>query len=300
METFIIGSGGLIGSAILDKVANSKTFPIKMPWENLEKCISILESWTIENPNTGIVWAAGTGGVSAPNETLHSETKLFQAFLAALERNRTKISYVLLVSSAGGVYGEVPDEVITESTIPNPISDYGLMKLQQESELIELANEFKLRALIARISNAYGTAQKLDKKQGLISLLVKSALDREPITIYVPMETKRDYIYASDVGEKISRFISECSSQDSNVSIKIIASGFSYSISQIVSEIDRLIGVSTPLVLSKQRETNLQPRSLVFKSEYMKEVDDYQCISLADGIRAVIESQRTLKQNTSC
>ena len=121
-----------------------------MPWENLEKCISILESWTIEKLDTGIVWAAGTSGVSAANETIDSEMRLFRAFLDAVKRNERKIRYVLLVSSAGGVYGEVPDEKITESTLPNPISEYGQMKLQQEGELIELASGCQLRVLICR------------------------------------------------------------------------------------------------------------------------------------------------------
>ena len=292
METFILGSGGLIGSAILGTVANAKPFPIKMPWENLEKCISILESWTIEKLDTGIVWAAGTSGVSAANETIDSEMRLFRAFLDAVKRNERKIRYVLLVSSAGGVYGEVPDEKITESTLPNPISEYGQMKLQQEGELIELASGCQLRVLIARISNAYGIAQKLDKKQGLISLLVKAALTGDAITIYVPVETKRDYIYTDDIGKKIGRFISEFELMDSKVEVKIIASGVSYSISEIVSEIDRLTGVSTPIIFANQRETSLQPNSLTFESAIMRSIDDYQCVSLADGVKMIIKNQQ--------
>ena len=296
LETFIIGSKGLIGSAILDNLANSKPFPIRMPWESLEKCISILESWNIEKPNTGIVWAAGTSGVSATDDTLDFEVELFRAFLSALKRNEDNISYVLLASSAGGVYGEVRDEIITESTIPNPISAYGKMKLVQENELIQLAHKSQFNALIARISNAYGTAQNLEKKQGLISLLVKAALVGEPITIYVPMETKRDYIYSKDVGKKISRFISECQTSGSKVKVKIITSGAIHSIAEIVSEIDRLMGISTPIIFANQRETNLQPNSLVFRSVIMTAIDDYQCVSLADGINMIINGQQMRKQ----
>jgi UDP-glucose 4-epimerase len=169
------------------------------------------------------------------------------------------------------------------------------MKLQQENELIELSSKFQFRVRIARISNAYGTEQKLDKKQGLISLLVKAALDSQEITIYVPMETKRDYIYAEDIGKKVSRFVLENEENDSKVKVKIIASGFSYTISDIVSEIDRLTGNSTPIVFANQRETSLQPKSLVFESVIMTSIDNYKCVSLTEGIEKLIISQQIRK-----
>ena len=263
-----------------------------MPWDNLEQCISNFESWSVAKPNTGIVWAAGTSGVSATKEMLEAEMMLFTAFLNAVKRNEEQISYVLMVSSAGGVYGEASDEVITESTIPNPISDYGNAKLQQEIELTELASSSRFRTLIARVSNAYGPRQDLNKKQGLISHLVQAALSNQPITIYVPMDTKRDYIFADDVGAKISQFISICEGKDYKPEVKIISSGVSSSISEVVSEIDRLTGMSTPIVFAEQRETGLQPTSLVFESSVLTAIEDYACTSLAEGIGSIIESQK--------
>jgi UDP-glucose 4-epimerase len=292
LETFVIGSSGLIGSAIVNNVENAKPFPIRMPWDNLEQCISNFESWSVAKPNTGIVWAAGTSGVSATKEMLEAEMMLFTAFLNAVKRNEEQISYVLMVSSAGGVYGEASDEVITESTIPNPISDYGNAKLQQEIELTELASSSRFRTLIARVSNAYGPRQDLNKKQGLISHLVQAALSNQPITIYVPMDTKRDYIFADDVGAKISQFISICEGKDYKPEVKIISSGVSSSISEVVSEIDRLTGMSTPIVFAEQRETGLQPTSLVFESSVLTAIEDYACTSLAEGIGSIIESQK--------
>jgi len=292
LETLVFGSSGLIGSAIVNNIEDSKPFPIRMPWENLEQCISNFESWNLAKPNTGIVWAAGNSGVSATREMLDVEMILFRAFLNSVKRNESQISYVLLVSSAGGIYGESSDEIINESTVPNPISDYGKVKLQQEIELIELASSSRFRTLIGRVSNAYGPRQDLNKKQGLISHLVQSALSNQPITIYVPMETKRDYIFADDVGAKISQFISVCEGKDSKTEVKIIASGVSSSISEVVSEIDRLTGSSTPISFAEQRETGLQPSSLVFGSSVFTAIDDYECTSLAQGISFIIESQK--------
>lgn len=292
METFVLGSNGLIGSAIVSALEGAKHFPIKMPWGNLERCITNFESWNVEQPGTGIVWAAGNGGVSATREMLYAEMMLFRAFLNAVKRNETQIGFVLMVSSAGGVYGEVSEEVITESTDPNPISDYGKAKLQQEIDLIKLSSSAGFKTLIARVSNTYGPRQDLTKKQGLISHLVQAALRNQPITIYVPMETKRDYIFADDVGAKISQFISICEGKASKTEVKIIASGVSSSISELVSEIDRLTGMSTPIIFAEQRETGLQPSSLVFKSSVLMSIDDYPCASLAEGVSSIIESQR--------
>ena len=55
-------------------------------------------------------------------------------------------------SSGGGVYGNNPDQPLTEDSLCFPISDYGRNKLRQERLLLEWAQGLgKVSTLIARI-----------------------------------------------------------------------------------------------------------------------------------------------------
>ena len=56
---------------------------------------------------------------------------------------------------------------------------------------------------MGRIANLYGPGQGLEKPQGLISQIIRSHLIRTPISIYVPLDTMRDYLFAPDCGELV-------------------------------------------------------------------------------------------------
>jgi UDP-glucose 4-epimerase len=297
MKTIIFGSGGLIGSAILKHVTSAMPFPTAIPWNEPKKCEDLFDSWVISSEKVEVIWAAGASAVSATSKSLDEELLIFNAFLRALARNAAQINRVLLISSAGGVYGKSSDARITESTKPNPISDYGRTKLQQEAALIDCANKQGFSVVIARVSNAYGPLQNLDKKQGLISTLVKASIDRVPVEVYVSLDTKRDYIFSDDIGKKVARLLDISRSHSEPVVYKIIASEVSRTVSSIVGEINRVRGIRTPVIYATKPETHLQPRDLVFKSEVLLEVNEIPCISLAEGLQKVIADQLIKKQS---
>lgn len=297
MKTIIFGSGGLIGSAILKHVTDAAPFPAAIPWNDVEKCKTLFDSWLLPAEKFEVVWAAGASAVSATAKSLDDEMQIFNAFLAGLARNSTQITRVLLISSAGGVYGKSADTRITESTKPNPISDYGHTKLQQETALIDCANKHGFSVVIARVANAYGPLQNLEKKQGLISTLVKASIDRVPVEVYVSLDTKRDYIFSDDIGKKVARLLEVSRSHSEPALYKIIASEVSRTVSSIVGEINRVRGIRTPVIYATKPETFLQPVDLTFESEVLLEVNEIPCISLAEGLQKVISDQLLKKQS---
>jgi UDP-glucose 4-epimerase len=297
MKTIIFGSGGLIGSAILKHVTGVTPFASDIPWNDLEKCKNLFDSWTLASEKIEVVWAAGASAVSATTKSLDDEMQVFNTFLTGLARNSAQISRVLLISSAGGVYGKSLDTRITESTKPNPISDYGRTKLQQENALIDCANAHSFSVVIARVANAYGPLQNLSKKQGLISTLVKASIDRVPVEVYVSLDTKRDYIFSDDIGKKVARLLEASRTSSNPVIYKIIASEVSRTVSSIVGEINRVRGIRTPVIYATKPETFLQPIDLTFKSEVLLEVNEIPCISLAEGLEKVISDQLLKKQS---
>jgi len=296
MQTIVFGSGGLIGSSILKSVPGAKPFPKSIPWHDLEATEEMFDTWSVTEQGVEVIWAAGASVVSASKESTEHELKIFEAFIKALKRNSKLVDRVLLISSAGGVYGSNQDSKISEHSIPNPMSEYGRLKLAQEQALEQLASESEIRVVVARVSNAYGPMQNLNKKQGLISSLVKASLDRDLIEIYVPLDTKRDYIYSDDIGRKIAKLLEVTRSNDSPVIHKIIASQVNRTVSSVVAELNRIRGIRTPVIFATKRETFLQPRDLLFESAVFPEVETVSCISLAEGLQKVIANQLLTKQ----
>jgi UDP-glucose 4-epimerase len=201
-----------------------------------------------------------------------------------------------LVSSAGGVYGRSTDRFISELSVPNPISDYGHAKLLLENELISCARAYDFPIFITRVANAYGPMQNLKKSQGLVSTLVKASLERRPLTIYVPLDTQRDYIYSEDIGKKISSLLNTDVSNLPDVNYKIIASGSSYSILSITAEINKIRGVKTPIIFATRPETFLQPGSVFFRSNKFVDIEKIPSTSIVEGIEKVISHQLMKKQ----
>jgi UDP-glucose 4-epimerase len=299
VQTIVFGSGGLIGSSILRCVPGSIPFYKSIPWEDTDKTEEIFDSWVSPEMDTQVIWAAGASVVGATTQSLEQEMKVFRAFARGLKNNAERIECVLLVSSAGGVYGNASDTKISEKTKPSPISEYGQIKLQQERELEELAVKGKFKLIVARVTNAYGPLQNLTKKQGLISSLVKASLNREPVEIYVPLDTKRDYIYADDIGNKLAKLLEVTRLSPEQVTYKIISSQVNRTISSIIGELNRIRGIRTPVIFATKPETLLQPRDLSFASIMLTEVDTVPCISLAEGMHKVIAKQMQDKQTST-
>ncbi|MFT5367745.1 MAG: UDP-glucose 4-epimerase [Candidatus Latescibacterota bacterium] len=105
---------------------------------------------------------------------------------------------IVFPSSGGTIYGPQNGR-ITEDTLPQPFSPYGITKLATEHFL----NYFKERVNIAsdvyRIGNAYGPRQPLNNPQGVIGQWMKHILEESEIQAFGDRQTLRDYIYVEDI-----------------------------------------------------------------------------------------------------
>ncbi len=157
------------------------------------------DSWTV-------LWAAGAGVVGTTAAELQKETVTLSRFLHSVEASDlcARPGRFFLASSAGGVYGGARVLPITEQTATAPISDYGLAKLAQEQLVVNWSQRHEgVRALIGRVSNVYGPGQRLDKPQGFLSQICRSAVLRQPVHVFVPLDTIRDFIYVDDCAQSI-------------------------------------------------------------------------------------------------
>jgi UDP-glucose 4-epimerase len=227
---WVVGGGGLLGSHVRRAVEARPGFcawgpgPGTLPWRDPQALRSRFQSLAqglvqaaLDQGHEvwSVLWCAGAGVVGTPVDELAEEARVWEDFLAclaealaALPADRTPSGCVLLVSSAGGVYGESGPGPATEDSPCRPMSHYGRTKLRQETALLEWALQQPLvSTLIARVSNLYGPGQKVEKSQGLISHMSRCLIHQRPVHIYVPLDTMRDYLFAEDAARAIVRWV---------------------------------------------------------------------------------------------
>lgn len=249
-NTWVIGSGGLLGSAVAKTLSDSfPATPIR--WSHHDESIKDLKenlhdfSQQLNSDQPWrIIWAAGHATVSSNPAQCDQEREVFENFTLEAEQILVSPGTYFLASSAGGVYAGSVDPPFTKNTIAIPASAYGNLKLSQENLLTQI---FFLRSnvttVIGRISNLYGPGQNLNKLQGLISHLILAALTKKTMNIFVPLDTIRDFVFVNDAAQVISRL----TTMDSPPEIAVIASGEPQSLATVISQVQAVIRIKIPI-----------------------------------------------------
>ena len=292
MSTWILGRGGLLGGAMAARVGPIHEHDA-ITWsapEGLTQLRTSAESFVRgANEPWTVVWAAGAGVVGTDEPTLRNETEYLKLVLSELAKAAFR-GTVILASSAGGVYGGSQTVRITEATKERPLSDYGRNKLVQERLVADWARTTGNRGFIARIANLYGPGQQLGKAQGLISQVCKSTILRQPIPIYVSLDTLRDYLYVTDCADILIEVASRAAEIEPGSTVtKIVASGQSVSIGAILAETRRVIGRPATVVLANSPRSTLQGSALAFGSTVWPDLDARSLTSLPSGIHRTVE-----------
>lgn len=101
--------------------------------------------------------------------------------------------------STDEVYGDLPldrpDLLFTEKTPVHTSSPYSASKASADLEVLAYARTYKLPVTISRCSNNYGPYQFPEK---LIPVVIKHALNNQPIPVYGEGKNIRDWIHVDD------------------------------------------------------------------------------------------------------
>lgn len=272
-----------------------------IPWADHESAKSLLlqectdffdvtgaDSWNI-------VWAAGAGvnGTTADQFALENELVtdiLTKVSTVAGERRGNGTFF--LASSAGGVYAGSTGAPHNEATQPVPLGDYGRAKLDSES----IAQDFGVRTgidvVIGRFANLYGPGQNLGKPQGLISHLCRGYLMASPVSIYVPMDTLRDYLFVTDAAEMVADTLELSSRRSSTPMTKIYASGSAVTIGSILGACRTVFRRRPNVVLAASPLAAFQGRDLRLRSTVLTDIDRRTHRTLPAGIASTLHATR--------
>jgi UDP-glucose 4-epimerase len=277
---WVLGSAGLLGTALnralradgTELFCPAQRFSWDQPATLTQQIKVAVQAFALKTQGAiawEIHWAAGVGTMGSTAETLAPETQALSLMLACLAEDASLMltgGSILFASSAGAIYAGSADEVITEHTAPAPTTAYAVEKLKQE-DLVRrfVAAHPSTSALIARISTLYGPGQATGKKQGLLGYISRSIIRNQPVQIYVPFDTIRDYIDADDAATAMLGS-ARAANEASRVLTKIIASESPATIAEIISIFKRL-SRRTPLVVrSANKLSALYSRRVQFKS----------------------------------
>lgn len=117
-----------------------------------------------------------------------------QRLLEASIRNPGISRFVFASSSS--VYGDADAYPCLETARPQPVSPYGVTKLAAEHLTTLYAKNFGLSTVSLRYFTVYGPGQRPDMA---FTRFLRSAIRREPITIFGSGEQVRDFTFVDDV-----------------------------------------------------------------------------------------------------
>lgn len=267
MITWVVGAGGLLGSAVARR-CGERYDPGPVPWEDPGAARDTLRQQArgFEAAAAGrswrIVWAAGAVTTAAGREQAMAELAPLEGLLAGIRGGRPSGPGALfLTSSAGALYAGASGAPFGSLTVPAPLSPYGELKLAQERMAAAML-EGAVPVVIGRIGNLYGPGQNLAKLQGLVSQLARASITRQPVSIFVPLDTMRDYVHVDDAARALLEATDAALLTSAPITTHVIATGRGTTVGQLIRTMSEIAKRKVPVALGTHASSAAQARDL--------------------------------------
>lgn len=256
MKCLVLGGGGFIGSAIVDRllVAGHSVRVFERPR---------VAPYRVFAPAEQIEWTTGDLlSTSDVNEALADVDTVFHLVSTTLPKGsnddpvydvqsnligtlqilnlmvQRKTARIVFISSGGTVYGSPNYLPIDEQHPTNPQVSYGITKLAIEKYILLFERLHGIKAVILRLSNPYGERQRVETAQGAVAVFLQRALRRQALEIWGDGSVTRDYVYIGDVAEAFLR----AAEYQGPLSIFNIGSGQGTSLNELLTKLEAVVG----------------------------------------------------------
>ncbi len=188
---------------------------------------------------------------------LETTALLFSAMRAS------KVSKLVIAGSGGAVYSPGADSRQNEASPTLANTAYATGKLCIEL-LSEMNRElYGIETYNFRISNVYGPGQSVRVQSGFIAKALSCALNNQPLPLWIDPATQKDFIYIEDVFNAFRMILTE---KNLAPGIYNLGGGRSYSLSQVLSVIEKVTGVKVQVSKSENKPALTKNTSLdIFK-----------------------------------
>jgi UDP-glucose 4-epimerase len=304
---WILGGSGLLGTALHKELIQPENIIFstkeKFDWTSekrlfvqLSNAVHAFALAAEKADSWEIYWAAGIGTMGSTESELLPETKALEELLRLIKHepglliNPGRFGFA---SSAGAIYAGSRDYLISEDSLPAPVSAYGYEKLRQE-KILEAFSNHQISVLCARISTLYGLSKAQEKKQGLISYIARNIVMNKAVHIYVPLDTIRDYVTADNAARNMIAAL-RLNNRNSFFTIKIIASEQPASIAKIISYFKMIAHRAPRIITSTNKLSQLYTRCVRYKSVVEPVHKTYVNTGLLLGIKQVMDYEIKLQ-----
>lgn len=277
MKILVTGSTGFLGKFVCDSLKELQFEIFELNSENGDILIS--ETWIKAPICDVIIHLAAKTFVpeSWGNPVQFFETNSFGT-IQALEYCRKNNAKMIFISSY--LYGNPISFPINESAnifAPNP---YSLSKKIAEDYCSFYAENYAVKCVILRPFNIYGPGQN---SAFLIPEIINQIINNKVIKVK-DLEPRRDYLYVSDVSSAIIKAIFLDKFEIIN-----IGAGKSYSVRQIINEIQEIFGTDYE-VFSEAKKRQGEISNTVADISKAKELLDWEPrILLKEGLTNIIK-----------
>lgn len=298
MKCAVFGGGGFIGSAVCDRLLKEghalriferpKVPPYRI-FESHEKVEwvegDMLSSQDLDHCLEGMDAVFHLVSTTFPknsneNPIYDVESNLVGSLRLLDSMVRNGVPRIVFISSGGTVYG-VPEYLPVDEKHPtNPRVSYGITKLAIEKYLQLYSGLYGMRPVILRVSNPFGSRQRLESAQGAATAFLRRALNNEQVEIWGDGSVIRDYLHVSDVAEAFLKALT----YEGKQSVFNIGSGEGTSLNQLLEAIERIVGHPVRRTYLPTRSFDI-PVSVLNSGLARQELGWIPTMSLEEGIR---------------
>jgi len=309
----ITGANGYIGSSVAKKLSTfdcnlfllSRTGNVPSFVSKLRAKIKIIKAditkknvWTpfLKHINIVFHFAAQTSSQFANNNPYEDlKTNLLSIVNLIETCQKNNFSPDIIFAGTVTEVGFTEKGKINEEHKDSPITIYDIHKLTAEKYLQYYSNQLKRRATTLRLPNIYGpgpTSSKPDR--GIVNLMIKKALNDEPITIFGDGSYIRDYLYIKDV---VAAFIKAAEHiEKTKENYYVLGTGIGHTILQmaqiIKEEVEKLAKKKVTILFSPfpQNTSRIEYRNFIADSSKFREDTGWSAtISLEEGIERTVD-----------
>lgn len=295
-SAWVIGGSGLLGSSLRSAIGVragwTEAVADRLPWDAGDReYVAAVRAGARRLAGAAahrwaVLWAAGRTVPASDEAQAAEEVRRTRLALDALvdELRGSSGGVLFFASSAGGVYAGSAEPPFTEASPTSPTSPYGRLKLELESAFAATSEALGVPAVIGRIANLYGPGQDLSKPQGLLSHLALARFAARIASLYVPLDTIRDYLHADDAARIILEALDLA---ETGATTKIVASGQPATISELLATSRRVTHGRLPVVLGSSPLAARQAVDLRLRSTVWPELERLPRRGLSEGIADV-------------
>ncbi len=258
MKALVTGCAGFIGSHLCEALLTqgmqvtgidcfTKNYSHKTKEENLSEFINKIEfveenildadlEAALDGADFVFHLGAETGVRTSWGEDFGDYVKNnILATNALLDACRGKKLKKIVYASSSSIYGDAADFPTRESTIPKPVSPYGVSKLAAEHLCNVFSINYGVPAVSLRFFTVYGPRQRPDMA---FNKFAKAISEGNEMTIYGDGMQERDFTFVKDVVDGIIR----ASKNGKNAEAYNIGAGKPATVMQAISFFEKSLG----------------------------------------------------------